>query len=284
MTEKKGARTLFWYKAAVLAAAFIIFILSGAVLPVKAALAEAPGGSGPLWPEKVAVLTYHEVLPFISDDDGANNSVLSLRSFIDQMDYLHRNGFYTASLSDLEDYVRGTGRLPRRSVVITFDDGYESNYLYCYPYLMKYGFRAAVFLMGKVPEKSRPHLTALQIGSMTGPGMVEIGCHTYDGHRFVEGKPALCVMEAREIEQDFYRFNDFCRMLGIPRPAAIAYPFGEFSPAAVKSAGAAGYRLGFTIEAGYVRTGDRPMTLKRFSIGPETSLETFINIVSGRQE
>ncbi|MHB8157912.1 MAG: polysaccharide deacetylase family protein, partial [Desulfocucumaceae bacterium] len=119
----------------------------------KSALAQALGT------EKIPVIVYHDVLPFVDSQDTYNTSVIPLKNFAEQMEYLHSNGYNTASLSDLRDFVKGKKKLPPRTVVITFDDGYESNYIHCYPYLKKYNFRAAVFLMGSVPPNARPHLT-----------------------------------------------------------------------------------------------------------------------------
>lgn len=232
--------------------------------------------------QMIPVITYHDVLPLVPENDKVNASVLSLAAFTSQMDYLHRNGYYTASLRELEEYVRGAGSLPEKTVVITFDDGYQSNYLYCYPVLKKYNFRAAIFLMGTVPPKARPHLTALQIRSLAASGMVEIGSHTYDLHREINGEPALKNLPSVLIKNDFSRFNLLTARIGLPKPGAIAYPYGVAGPAAVDAASSAGYKMGFTIDRGYVRPGDPVMKLMRFNIGPEMSIDDFAEVVSGK--
>ncbi|MFZ5648263.1 MAG: polysaccharide deacetylase family protein [Bacillota bacterium] len=244
--------------------------------PARAEVPETPGA------DIIPVITYHDVLPHVSENDSGNPSVLSLSSFAAQMDYLHDNGYYTASLRELEEYVRGIRILPPKTVVITFDDGYESNYLYCYPYLKKYNFRAAIFLMGSVPKKARPHLTGLQIKNITSNGLVEIGSHTYDYHREINGEPALKTLPASLIKKDFDKFNLLMARIGLPKPSAIAYPYGAAGPVAIEAASKAGYRLGFTIERGYVSPGDPVMTLKRFNIGPDMNIDEFTSVVSGK--
>ena len=42
--------------------------------------------------------------------------------------------------------------MPKRSVVITFDDGYQSVYRYAYPILKKYGFTASMFVVTSTVE------------------------------------------------------------------------------------------------------------------------------------
>jgi len=229
----------------------------------------------------IPIITYHEVLPSVNEQDANNPSVLSLSGFTEQMEYLHLNGYYTSSMRELEDHIKGIRKLPPKTVVITFDDGYESNYIYCYPILKKYNFKATIFLMGSVPEKSRPHLTWLQIKNMTSPGLVQIGCHTYDYHRRIDGGAALTSLPVSLIKKDFAKFNFLCSRIGIPRPSFIAYPYGEAGPATVEAAQSAGYSLGFTIKEGYVRAGDAPMFLNRFNIGPDMDTDSFTSLVSG---
>lgn len=259
-------------------AAAVFFLLLGFMAPAPAR-AEVPGNPRS---ESVPVIAYHDVLPYIGENDAGNPSVLPLSVFAAQMEYLYENGYYTASLRELEEYVHGTGSLPPKTVVITFDDGYQSNYLYCYPFLKKYDFRAAIFMMGSVPKKARPHLTGLQIKKMTAGGLVQIGSHTYDYHREIKGEPALKVLPRDIIKRDFDKFNLLTTRIGLPRPTAIAYPYGAAGPAAIEAAALAGYSMGFTIERGYVRPGDPVMALNRFNIEPAMSLDDFARVVSGK--
>jgi len=71
---------------------------------------------------------------------GRRYSVMA-NQFEAQMEYLARAGFQTSSLDDFLD-----GRSPARSVVITFDDGHESNLTVALPVLQRYGFRAEFFV------------------------------------------------------------------------------------------------------------------------------------------
>ncbi len=95
--------------------------------------------------EPVAVLMYHSVAPRIETWDFSHLS-LPPEVFEDQMARLKRRGYNSVTLSEAYAYVAGKTRLPPRSVVITFDDGYLDNWVYAFPILKKYGMRATVFV------------------------------------------------------------------------------------------------------------------------------------------
>jgi len=95
--------------------------------------------------EPIPVLMYHSVAPEIP---GWAFKYLSLDPavFEDQVAAMARSGYTSIHLADLYAYV-GKGRsLPPRSIVLTFDDGYLDNWVYAYPVLKKYGFKATVFV------------------------------------------------------------------------------------------------------------------------------------------
>ena len=95
----------------------------------------------------VLVLAYHRVLP--EPDPESYPFDLGLISatpeeFDWQMKLVSRE-FDPISLSDVGSYVRGRFKLPRRPVVVTFDDGYADNHDHALPILQRYGMPATVF-------------------------------------------------------------------------------------------------------------------------------------------
>jgi peptidoglycan/xylan/chitin deacetylase (PgdA/CDA1 family) len=93
----------------------------------------------------VPVLMYHTVgIP----DPGWQWRHLTCpyQVFEDQMRWLKRHGFVTVTLSDLYDHIFNGKALPRRSLILTFDDGYSDNWIFAYPILRKYGFKGTVFV------------------------------------------------------------------------------------------------------------------------------------------
>ena len=144
--------------------------------------------------KKIPVLMYHD----IGDEEPDNGMVITPELFEEQLAALRNAGYESVSFAELEEYVNGTGALPERCVVITFDDGYLSNYEYAYPILRKYGFKATVFAVGVTSGAEtykdtgaaiRPHFDWAQAKEMYDSGYVDIQSHTFDMHR-VEGLDA----------------------------------------------------------------------------------------------
>jgi peptidoglycan/xylan/chitin deacetylase (PgdA/CDA1 family) len=236
--------------------------------------------------ERVPVLMYHYIAPsaYIADPD--NPSIIDLETFEQGMNYLYDEGYYTASLSELEDYVHGKIRLPEKTVVITFDDGYENNYVYAYPILKKYGFRAAVFLIGKyVQEESseefrpdkRSYLTKKQIE--TSGDIFEFHSHTYNLHYTKPekcGKVYAATRDIQMLKEDIANIKRF----GIDTPY-FAYPFGDFNHRIAYQLTSAGYRMAFTVVPGFVKPGDHPMFLKRLNVTTDTNLPALLDGMDG---
>lgn len=111
------------------------------------------------------ILVYHRVMDKrnekdIKDGEDKGNSFLldqslisaSPNNFDKQMQHLSRK-YKVISLEEFIDSCNRNVKLPKNSVVITFDDGYKDNYSYAYPILNRYGLRATIFLAAGAIEK-----------------------------------------------------------------------------------------------------------------------------------
>ena len=97
-----------------------------------------PGNKGAFF----LILIYHRVNPY------RNPFMIDVKhpsSFEGHVRFLRRT-FNVLSLDEVMDRLRKGEPVPKKTVVITFDDGYEDNYSYAYPILKKYAVPATVFL------------------------------------------------------------------------------------------------------------------------------------------
>lgn len=139
----------------------------------------------------VPVLMYHH----IAEETNGNTMVITPEAFESHIAALANEGYTAVTLEELYEYVTTDADLPEKSVVITFDDGYASNYEYAYPILERYDMTATIFVIGSSIGKSTykdtdraiiPHFGEDEIEEMLLSGVISIGSHTYDMHRSVE--------------------------------------------------------------------------------------------------
>jgi len=71
--------------------------------------------------------------------------VISRRNFKLAMAYLHRRRFKTLTLAEAAAFVQGQP-VPRRSVVLTFDDGFLDNWINAFPILQRYEMQGTIFV------------------------------------------------------------------------------------------------------------------------------------------
>lgn len=140
---------------------------------------EAERKARPLFPRfdgAVPVLLYHRLVP-----SNAGYSVAPA-SFHAQMRRLHDLGFEAITLDQYARFVRGeVVDLPRRPVLVTFDDGYVSAWENADPVLARYGWTAVMYVpTGAVGHPG--HLTWEELRQMKSSGRWQIDEHAGDGH------------------------------------------------------------------------------------------------------
>jgi len=100
----------------------------------------------------IPVLMYHHVSP------SAGSITTSPANFERQIAGLARAGYRALTAEQFADFLAGKPT-PKKSMLLTFDDGYLDNWVYAHPVLEKYSMRAVLFLItsliGEGP--ARPH-------------------------------------------------------------------------------------------------------------------------------
>lgn len=214
--------------------------------------------------KELPVLMYHDLL---AEDDGTGAMTAAI--FDEQLRALRDAGYETVSLAEVYDYVYRGGELPEKPVLITFDDGYLSNYELAYPILQKYTMQAAMFVIGVSVGRDTykntgapitPHFSYAQAQEMIDSGLITIGSHTYDLHQ----SPQLDAAPVRETagilpgesQADYaavFSADLAQSMCGIEenttqRVTALAYPQGVYTTLSQTLCRAAGLTATFSTE------------------------------------
>lgn len=89
----------------------------------------------PIYKSGILVLNYHSI--------GSNSKFsLNINEFEKQIIFL-KNNYEIISLDEIEK----NKNYKKINIIITFDDGYEDNFLYAFPILKKYSVPATIFLV-----------------------------------------------------------------------------------------------------------------------------------------
>lgn len=205
-------------------------------------------------PGRLVVLGYHAIADHREDEVLAKWSVTP-ELFARQLDAIAAAGWSFVDLDAVLAALRGDSGLPRRAVLLSFDDAYADFLGAACPVLAKHGAPAVVFVVaGKVGEtNSWDHEAGTKVVELLdAEGLhaaaeqgVEIGSHTTN-HRPLSRVPAA------ELDAEIADSADRLEGLGFPRPRAFAYPYGNCSPELARAVEAAGYEVAFTTEPGVV--------------------------------
>ncbi|MGO2853715.1 MAG: polysaccharide deacetylase family protein, partial [Tetragenococcus koreensis] len=102
-------------------------------------------------------LMYHEIREKGTFDTQNPSPILVKQSYEDalptklfcdftdfkaQMDFLEKENYHTLTLQEIKDFYQKGKDLPEKSVLLTFDDAYQSIYKYAYPILQQKNFHA----------------------------------------------------------------------------------------------------------------------------------------------
>jgi len=201
------------------------------------------------------ILMYHMVREHISGKKF--NSLRILPAMFDrQIKYLKENGWHSFTISEA---ITNRDKLPEKSVIITFDDGYKDNLINALPILKKYNFKATIYLVNDRHDrdwsgyrksknegaglKDEPKLSDDEVRELIKSGLIEIGAHTVthanlstlgndDSHKEICRSKEL-------IEKEF---NIMC--------GSFAYPFGLYKNSDVLNVENCGYTNAVTTKNG----------------------------------
>jgi len=191
---------------------------------------------------RVPVLVYHSIKPYSftsSKQDYAFNVIPAM--FDKQLKYL-KNANYTAiSLATLDNNLTKGTALPKNPIIITFDDGWETQYSRALPILKKYGFTATFFIATDgIGQKD--FLSWEQVKKLFDAGM-EIGGHT-------ESHPFLTDSTDNELEEEVSGGKKIIEEKLGQSIYAFAYPFGNYDKRVVTAVNEAGYKIARTTDVG----------------------------------
>jgi peptidoglycan/xylan/chitin deacetylase (PgdA/CDA1 family) len=225
----------------------------------------------------LTILMYHQVGPTV--DPPNRSTYCGRRQFAAQMRWLRRFNYNVITMDHAVRALAGDALLPRRAVVLTFDDGYEDFYDHAFPILEGLGMPAIVYAvsgrLGATPDwrssstgQSPRLLTHERLREIHRRG-ITIGAHTITHPRLSQVLPQDRQAEISGSKAQLEAIIDgpvehFC------------YPYGDYDAAVIATVEEAGFRSAVTTVRGRARRGDNPFELPRKGVSFRDSLVNFV--------
>lgn len=231
-------------------------------------------------PNEFTVLSYHEISEKTETLD--NSYAVTPEHFEEQVEWLIKNGYHFIRIDDILNYRKTKKPLPKKAVLMTFDDGYQSVYANAYPIIKKYKIPVVIALVGnwmeskeivdfdghKIPRNK--FLNQHEIHEMVKSGLVEIASHTYGLHKGIVGNPQGNFQPAvitrqwlseqkkyeddqvyqKRIREDLAKNNAFIERYTGQKPRVIVWPYGYYNKEVRQIAEKLSLPIGLTLDDG----------------------------------
>ncbi len=272
--------------AAMIAAAFILSVLSFGGCSKKAESRVVP------------VLMMHDM------NDSGDTWSISEEDFRRIVGLLLKHGFTPVSVDDLVSFVEEDGTLPDNPVVLTFDDGYYSNYELLFPIVKELEIPVSVFVKcetiredgNDTPTGAIKKMNLSEIGEMNSSPFVSVYSHTHSLHGMntnygpEERESALPLEGESEADykaifaRDCERAEEALGRAGVTEFTAFSYPEGKSCEWAEEVLAERGYKVTFTTDYSrdnVVTKGD-PSSLRllgRMNINDDATEEVLLQYI-----
>lgn len=234
---------------------------------------------------RLRVLMYHKV-----NDVPGNPLSVPVSLFDEQMAQLGELGYTVVGLDDVLAFYRDGAELPRRPVLITFDDGYRDNLEHAAPVLQRHAYPAVLFVplaylddRRPLPHEERLALRGLvnatldwaELGELESAG-IRVESHGIS-HRPLADLPID--EAAREIALSKLRLEERLGR-GVRSFAYVKGSEAHYRPVHLSLLRQAGYEVAFTSVSGSNDRDTDPLRLHRYNVEPYPA-RTFELVLSG---
>lgn len=223
----------------------------------------------------VPILMYHEVAERSAIESLARKIqrgyITEVEEFDQQLKLLRDRGFNFLTMAALVSALQDGSALPGQSIVITFDDGYEGNYKFARPILLKYGAVATFFVVSnKIGDPDMMSWDQLKAMALEG---FEVQSHTAN-------HPLLSTLDATQTMSELAESKAAIEAGVGATCEFLSLPNGDSNPGLREQAQACGYRGVCGSQFGFNGADADPFLLKRIAVKGGLGLRRFEAIVS----
>ena len=213
----------------------------------------------------LTIIYYHEVVP---KGQGAHYQKIEIDKFESQMKFLKDNGYVTLRFSEIKE------KIPKKAVIVSFDDGLRSVYENAVPIMKKYGIISNVYLPTAYIGKNDKFMTVDMVKEIS--DTVEFQAHT---HRHSDIRTLSYEDTLEEIKNSDQFFKETLGYL----PKAICLPYGAYDRKSKKNLKKSN-RYDFILGSYYgnIKRLKKDKVLPRIGISNKDDLKVFADKLKGK--
>lgn len=221
--------------------------------------------------QAIPILCYHRF------GKGHTKLAVSEEKFKQQMQYLKDNNFNVIPLRDLYAFLENKSPLPKKTVIITIDDGYKSTYEIAFPILKAFNFPATLFLYTDFTG-ARDAVSWKQAKKMLASGLIDIQSHskTHPNMSLKKDNETNTMYKKRINTEIETPEKEIERRLKY-KTSIFAYPYGDTNESIINILEKNNYTLGVTVQPGSNTAFSPPYMLKRTMIFGDHDIKDFSN-------
>lgn len=185
------------------------------------------------------VLMYHDV-----KETPVNYFDVQVDDFKKELDWLRKDGWQTLSMDEFISYLEQGKPFPKKSVLITFDDGYAGIWEYAAPELEKRNMKATFFITPKalgLMKENYPHITTEQLKILANNPLFSIGCHSMT-------HPNLNALNDDQLTDEIVNSKKVLEEIIGKEVKSFAYPGGDYHKPVIQKVIAAEYAVAFAVQ------------------------------------
>lgn len=224
-------------------------------------------------PNGVPVLMYHRVGDLPENADATTTDLtVSTANFEEQMTFLDKQGYVSITPDQLYGWLSKGQEIPKKSVIITFDDGYQDVFDNAVPILLEHHF-VGVFGIITGFVGTRDYASWQTIGAAKAKGMIIVS-HSFSHFDFSKHN---YTDQEYSIAKSTMDIND---NLGFT-PTYFIYPYGTYNTDTENILTAHGYVMALTTAYGFAQKGENLLEIPRIRVHGKEVLPRFEYDVAG---
>jgi peptidoglycan/xylan/chitin deacetylase (PgdA/CDA1 family) len=205
----------------------------------------------------VPILMYHAIAP-APPGAALPNLWVPQAEFEEQMKWLDGEGYHAVTMGQLVSAWEGGEPIPRKPVVVSFDDGLQSQYVGAKPMLDRLGWPGVLNLT--IDHVDSGEITDEQVTQLLDSGW-ELGSHTFT-HR------DLTELDSTELEREIAGARSELIQRFATAVDFFCYPAGDYNARVLRAVRDAGYAGATTTHEGLATPDQNPFELSRIRVEP----------------